>query len=153
MANYDGVMISTDELNSVLNSLKKQKELIHDEYQKSIKTVLESSQQCFQVSGVNYSSLISIFDSTFNSLDSNFEALINVLQNNVIKNYSELAVAIKKMFDDNFADKLMSLLGISSSGTGSIQGVPISSFQTSTQSIPTKGRMADQFPVYYNNGK
>lgn len=112
MADFNGTRISTEELKTLLSSLKEQKELINGEYKNSIRSVLESSSSCFSVSGVDYSRIISIFDDTFNSLDSNFEILINVLENNVIKNYSELAVAIKKMFDDNFANKLSELLGV-----------------------------------------
>ncbi len=110
MANYDGAMISTEELKTVLNSLKSQRDIIINEYRNSIKNVLNSSSSCFRVSGINIDTIISIFDDTFNNLDRCFEILIDALENNVIKNYSELAIAIRKMFDDNFASKIMSLL-------------------------------------------
>ena len=79
MADFNGTRISTEELKTLLSSLKEQKELINGEYKNSIRSVLESSSSCFSVSGVDYSRIISIFDDTFNSLDSNFEILITVL--------------------------------------------------------------------------
>ena len=114
MADVNGTRISTEELKTLLSSLKEQRELISNEYKNSIRNVLESSSSCFNVSGLDYSYIISIFDDTFNSLESNFDRLIDVLENNVIKNYSELAVAIKKMFDENFANKLNEILGVNS---------------------------------------
>ena len=112
MASANGNAITTAELKKVLSSLKTQRELMNNEYKNNIKRVLDSSSQCFQVAGLNYTSIIETFDDTFGTLDKNFENLINALENNVIKNYSELVAAIRQMFGKSFADKLTNLLGI-----------------------------------------
>ena len=104
--------ISNEELKSVLSSLKTQRETIQTTYNTMIKKVLESSSSCFSVSGLDYSSIISVFDSTFKTLDNHFESLITLLENGVIKRYSELAMAIRQMFGADFAAKLSELIGL-----------------------------------------
>ena len=118
MASYDGTAITTAELQAVLSSLKAQKESINNTYKTMIKTVLESSSSCFAVSGLDYTTILSVFESTFTTLDSNFDALIDVLENGVIRTYSELAIAIRKMFSDDFAYQMAELMGLNSSIIG-----------------------------------
>lgn len=112
MANVNGSAITTQELKAVLNSLKTQQENIRNEYKNRIKSVLDSSSSCFSVAGLNYSTIIETFDDTFETLDKNFENLIYILENKVIKNYTELVAAIRQMFGKSFADKLVQLLGM-----------------------------------------
>lgn len=112
MANVNGSAITTQELRRVVNSLRTQQETIRNEYQNKIKGVLDSSSSCFTVAGLNYSTIIDTFDGTFETLDKNFENLIYILENKVIKNYAELIEAIRQMFGKTFADKLTQLLGI-----------------------------------------
>ena len=115
MASVDGTVITTSELKEVLNSLKTQRETIKTTYDTMVKKVLESSSSCFSVSGLDYSLIISNFDSTFETIDNNFNSLIDVLENGVIKTYSELAIAIRQMFSEEFATKMSELIGISTS--------------------------------------
>lgn len=112
MASYEGSAITIEELNKVLTSLKKQREIISNEYKNNIRKVLETSGSCISVSGLDMTSVNSAFDSTFTTLDRNFDMLISVLENNVIKNYSELAEAIRRLFGPQFASQISDLLGI-----------------------------------------
>lgn len=112
MANTNGAVITLAELNQVLSSLKNQRESIRSTYNSMVKEVLESSSYCFSVSGLDYNSILSSFDSTFKQLDSNFEALIDVLENGVIRTYSELAIAIRQMFSVDFANRMSQLIGL-----------------------------------------
>ena len=112
MANNNGTFITANELKNVLSSLKRQRETIKTTYNSMIKNVLESSSSCFSVAGLDYESIISSFDSTFTSLDSNLGALIDVLENNVIKTYSELVIAIRQMFGTDFANRMSQLIGL-----------------------------------------
>ena len=115
MANIDGsTAITTEQLKTVLNSLKTQRETIRTTYDSMIKQVLDSSSSCFSVAGLDQSSVNSAFADTFKKIDTNFDALINVLENDVIKRYSELAMAIQQMFGGDFAARLSELIGISS---------------------------------------
>lgn len=112
MAFQDSSRISIDELKRVLASLKEQRDTINSTYNNSIKRVLESSTGCFTVSGLNNEVIITSFDNTFKKLNDNFNGLINVLENNVINTYSELTIAIRQLFGEQFANKLIDLLEI-----------------------------------------
>ncbi len=112
MASFDGTAITIDELKNVLTSLKEQRDTINSTYNSMVRGVLESSSSCFSVSGLSYDNIISSFDKTFKELNSNFNTLIDVLDKNVIQNYSELAIAIKKMFGTDFAKKMSELLDL-----------------------------------------
>lgn len=103
--------ITVAELKTVLNSLKEQQESMQSTYNSLIKPVLDSSSQCFQVAGLDYTEIESIFNKTFSSVDNKFASLINVLENDVIGKYSELALALKKLFGNDFATQLNDLLG------------------------------------------
>ncbi len=104
------IMVSIEELKSVLASLKKQKENLSSVYKGSISSVLESSNSCLAVANLDTSAIKSTFDSVFNDIDTNMDALINVLENKVIRNYSELAEAIRTMFNNDFMTKMNELI-------------------------------------------
>lgn len=112
MMYQDGSRISIEDLKRVLASLKEQRDIMNNTYNNSIKSVLESSTDCFRVSGLNNEMIIGSFDDTFKNLNNNFNGLINVLENNVIKTYSELTIAIRQMFGEQFASRLIELLEI-----------------------------------------
>lgn len=105
--------ITVSELNQVLSSLKQQQSELSTVYNSNIKKVLESSSSCLMVAGLNYDEILSSFSTTFTNLDTAFTNLINVLQNDVIKNYSETALVIRQMFNNEFASQLSELLNIS----------------------------------------
>ena len=104
--------ISVEELRKVVEALKLQRDTINSTYNNSIRKVLESSGDCFAVSGLNNDTIIAAFNDTFTNLNKSFDSLIDVLENNVIKSYSELAAAIRQMFGREFASQLIDLLGI-----------------------------------------
>ena len=104
--------ISLQELNSVVTALTNQRDSINSTYNNIIKKVLESSSSCFSVAGLDYSLVSTVFEDTFKTLNNNFTNLIDVLQNNVIRNYSELTTAIRTMFGPKFAQRLSELIGI-----------------------------------------
>ena len=107
-----GAAISIDELNGVLSSLKTQREIISETYNSMVKKVLENSSSCFAISGLDFTTIQSTFDSTFKAIDANFDSLITVLESDVIKNYLELISTIRRMFGQEFASKMSELLGV-----------------------------------------
>ncbi len=111
MDSSNGIMkVSIEDLQNVLASLKKQKEVINGEYNGPIKSVLESSASCLSVAGLDITTISNTFNKVFGDIDTNLDALIDVLENKVIKSYSELAEAIRKMFNDEFRTKMEELL-------------------------------------------
>ncbi len=111
--------ISITELNSVVTSLKNQKQSLSDA-RLQIKNVLDSSSSCLSVSGLSYADISEAFDKTFNDLDNRFDALIKILETDVIKNYLELISVIRKVFNQEFASRISDLLEISGDANSGI---------------------------------
>ncbi len=111
MAN-NGLAVTTADLKKVLSSLKSERDTINKVYTSQIKSVLESSQACFQVAGLNYTTILNSINTTFKNLNTNFNNLIDVLENDVIKNYDELLEALRQKFGAQFAAQMQSLLGL-----------------------------------------
>jgi len=106
------VRVTTADLRKVLASLKSERDSLSKVYSSEVKGVLESSQQCFQVAGLDYSSITGAIDNTFKTLNTNLTSLIDVLENDVIKNYDELLDALRQKFGAQFASQMQSLLGL-----------------------------------------
>ena len=112
MAN-DQTYITLDEIKTVLNSLKQQRDIINNCYNNDIKKVLTSSSSCLQVAGLDTTTINQTIENTFKTINENMNGLVGVLENDVIKNYSEVAVSLKQMFGSSFATKLSELLNLS----------------------------------------
>ena len=108
--NESGVSIDLAELKSIANSIQTQREEIQKIYSGPIVSVLNASNQCFSISGLNLNKIYDEFNKCFQSIDLHLGNLEEVLNNNVIKNYSEVQTAIKQMFNNEFASKFSSLL-------------------------------------------
>lgn len=108
----NGTAISIDQVKLVLQSLKNSKSNIKSTYNNDIRSVLQSSQQCLAVSGVNYTQLINILDEVFKTIDTNFDGLIDVLENKVISGYTDLSFALTQLFNNSLGSQLSSLLNI-----------------------------------------
>ena len=104
--------ISAAELKRVVESLKEQRDIIKKGYYSSIRGDLIVSAACLKVSGLDYKKIIYAFDDNFYSILQKFEDLIYALENDIIKNYSELTEALRQLFGAQFANKLSSLLGL-----------------------------------------
>lgn len=105
-----GVKITTEELKVVAESLKKQRDTLNDIYKTQIQKVLEQSSSCFSVAGLDTTSINSSFEQTFKGINTNLTTLIDLLENKVIKSYSELSYAIQQMFTADFGAKLNEIL-------------------------------------------
>ena len=104
--------ITLDEVSLVLKSLKEQREAIRSVYKNKIAGVLDSSAGCFSVAGLDHAQISEAFNKKFAELDKKYYALIDVLENNVIKEYSEIIAALREMFNDKFASQMQDLLGL-----------------------------------------
>ncbi len=112
MAKTDTTSISLEELKVLSRALEQQKNSIYNAYKNDIVTVLETTKKCFSISGVDYSNIEQAFNSTFTNLNNGYEALIDVLNNKIIAQYSEVVNSLKQLFNSQFANQLNSILGI-----------------------------------------
>ena len=116
--NDNSIKISTEDLKAVSASLKSQRDTLTGIYKSEILPTMNKSASCFAVAGLNTSDISEAFKKTFNNIETNLNALIDLLDNNIIKSYSELSYAIQRMFTDDFANQLSELIGLRTLYTG-----------------------------------
>ena len=104
--------ISLDSLKEISSSLQSQKDQISQSFNGEILPAIKASADCFKVSGLNMNEIITSFSSTFNNVNSSINDLVNILNNTVIKNYSDTAYAIRQNFNVTFANRLREILNL-----------------------------------------
>ena len=107
--------VSISELKSISQSLDVQRSQIYSTYKNKIVPVLESSDKCFYVAGLQTKEIITNFNTIFSNkskINSRLSGLVNVLNNNVIAQYNEISLAIAQMFNKDFASRLRELLNL-----------------------------------------
>lgn len=113
--------VSISELKAIAKSLDNQRDQIYTTYKNKVVPVLESSEKCFYIAGLNTKEIITNFNSIFNNVNTRLTNLVNVLNNDVIAQYNEIASAISQMFNRDFASRLRELLDLKTV----VQGVKI----------------------------
>ena len=111
----DKASISLSELKTIAKSLEAEREQIYSTYKNKVLPVLESSDKCFYVAGLRTQDIISSFNTIFEGVNTRLTNLVNVLNDNVISQYTEVSMTITKLFNNDFASKLYELLNINSS--------------------------------------
>ena len=109
MANNDVSKVTINELRKVSSSLNTQRETIYNTYNNQIRSVLTSSNDFFQVSGVDFSSIESTFRQTFAKVNSEMNSLIEKLDS-TINNYEQLTNILKQLFNKQLLSELNNLL-------------------------------------------
>lgn len=104
------MIFNSADLKELSNKLKEKNDAIYQLYSKNIKEVLESSRQCFYVSGLDSDKIISSFNDIYGGLNNQISELVNLLDQEIIPRYDELKLAISKMFNDNFSSQMEALL-------------------------------------------
>ena len=113
--------VSISELKAIAKSLDNQRDQIYTTYKNKVVPVLESSEKCFYIAGLNTKEIITNFNSIFNNVNTRLTNLVNVLNNDVIAQYNEIASAISQMFNRDFSSRLRELLDLKTV----VQGVKI----------------------------
>lgn len=113
--------VSISELKAIAKSLDNQRDQIYTTYKNKVVPILESSEKCFYIAGLNTKEIITNFNSIFNNVNTRLTNLVNVLNNDVIAQYNEIASAISQMFNRDFASRLRELLDLKTV----VQGVKI----------------------------
>ena len=106
------VYVSLDELKQIANSLESQREQIYNTYNNKVKVVLQNTDKCFKVAGLKTADILNSFNTTFKNINDGLSGLVNVLNNNVIPQYNEIAIAIQEMFNRDFASQMTELLSL-----------------------------------------
>ena len=62
MATNTKVYVSLEELKAIANSLESQREQIFNTYNSKVKTVLQNTDKCFRIAGLNTSEIVKNFN-------------------------------------------------------------------------------------------
>ena len=74
--------------------------------------VLNSSEECLKVSGLNYEEVQKSFNDVFNKLDGRLTDLSRALTDKIIPGYENASDVIRQMFNTEFAEELQKALSI-----------------------------------------
>ena len=89
---------------------------MHNTYASKVQPLLKSIEECLTVSGVSYDEIISSFDGVFNGLDKNLSNLYSALNDKIIPQYEESMSVVTRIFNNDFASELRSVLSRMNSG-------------------------------------
>ena len=106
----DKALVKTDEIRQIAQNISTRREEIKNVYTTDILPILNSSEECLKVSGLNYEEVLQSFSSLFNSLDTQLNSLSDVLINKVIPNYDGVSDVIKRLFNTTLADQMSQAL-------------------------------------------
>lgn len=83
---------------------------IYNTYKSKVSNALQSSDDCFYVSGLNTDAILNNFNDIYTSLNKQITELCDLLDNKIIPQYNELNYIVTRMFNNDFANQLESLL-------------------------------------------
>ncbi len=102
----DKIVVKTEEIRQIAQNINAKREEIKNVYSANVLPILNSSEECLKVSGLNYEEVLQSFNSLFNSLDAQLNSLSDVLVNKVIPGYENVSDVIKKLFNSTLADQI-----------------------------------------------
>ena len=115
-AKNDTISIDIEKVREVARGIDSKREEMHNTYASKVQPLLKSIEECLTVSGVSYDEIISSFDGVFNGLDKNLSNLYSALNDKIIPQYEESMSVVTRIFNNDFASELRSVLSRMNSG-------------------------------------
>ena len=107
------VYVNSEELREIAQSMKLKANNIMEAYQNEASAAILMGSESIQVSGLDTTALLNSLSKIFNNLNGRIVNLSDFLTNVVANEYDSVSIAIKNEFDNNFANEIAGLLGIS----------------------------------------
>ena len=123
--------INGDELTALANSLKAKSENILSTYKGDCAQAIQMSSECLQLSGLNTTEFFQALEKIYTQVNERIASFADFLTNVVVAEYNAVSEAITSSFNNEFANEIAGLLGISVSASigpitrPAIPGVPI----------------------------
>lgn len=102
--------VSADDLRQVAANLQTKKEEILNVYNSKVKAVMEESKEAIVISGLNFDEFNEQFRKAFVNLSDRLDSLSNALTTQIIPQYENLNMSIKKAFNVDFANQMTEIL-------------------------------------------
>ncbi len=109
--------INGDELTALANSLKSKSENILSTYKGDCAQAIQMSSECLQLSGLNTTEFFQALEKIYTQVNEKVASFADFLTNVVVAEYNAVSEAIVSSFNNEFANEISGLLGISVSAT------------------------------------
>lgn len=107
------IYVNSEELKLIASGMKNKATIIMDAYQNDIVTALTMGSEALQISGLDTTTVLNSFNKIFTNINTRINTLADFLLTTVTNEYDEVSAAITNEFDNNFANEIAGLLGIS----------------------------------------
>ena len=104
--------VKGDELTALAQSLKSKGESINMQYRSRCSEALSMSTECLQASGLNTAEFFEALDSIYAKINQRINEVSDFLTNVVVAEYQALNDAIVSNFNNNFANEMSGVLGL-----------------------------------------
>ena len=135
--------INSEQITTIASNLKTKGDHILNQYKSDCTTALNMSTECLQLSGLDTTEFFKALESIYAKLNDRITQFADFLTNKVAAEYDFTSQAITVSFNNEFANDISSLLGISVGGSGGETAfVPITSSNNTTTPGPVKAPSA-----------
>ena len=108
--------INSDQITSIASSMKTKGDNILTEYKQNCIPALNMSTECLQLSGLDTTEFFKALESIYTKLNERITEFSDFLTNTVAVEYDFTSKAIVASFNDEFANEMASLLGLTVGG-------------------------------------
>ena len=112
--------INSDQITSIASSMKTKGDNILTEYKQNCIPALNMSTECLQLSGLDTTEFFKALESIYTKLNERITEFSDFLTNTVAVEYDFTSKAIAASFNDEFANEMASLLGITVGGGAAV---------------------------------
>ena len=112
--------INSEQITSIASSMKTKGDNILTEYKQNCTTALNMSTECLQLSGLDTTEFFKALESIYTKLNERITEFSDFLTNTVAAEYDFTSKAIVASFNDEFANEMASLLGLTVGGGAAV---------------------------------
>lgn len=107
------IYVNSEELKLIATGMKTKATSIMESYQNDASSAILMGSECLQISGLDTTTLLNSFNKIFTNLGTKINTLADFLSTTVANEYDSTTSAITNEFNNNFANEIAGILGIS----------------------------------------
>lgn len=107
------IYVNSEELKLIATGMKTKATSIMESYQNDASSAILMGSECLQISGLDTTTLLNSFNKIFTNLGTKINTLADFLSTTVANEYDSTTSAIANEFNNNFANEIAGILGIS----------------------------------------
>lgn len=107
------IYVNSEELKLIASGMKVKAANIIESYQNDASSAILMGGECLQISGLDTTTLLNSFNKIFMNINTRISTLADFLSTTVANEYDSTTASITNEFNNNFANELAGILGIS----------------------------------------